>query len=150
MITPARKPDRIVTLKNVSGGPLPKHQKQCDTNELKSQVKNGQPIERTAAFCPDCCTPTYDSNEIPFKKDEEILLPESAANHLLNSHQWKKCFNIVGQPMELMSMLINADGLYKMEGGKLVPRNIMPLTPRQETSADPNKKPDRIIATVEV
>lgn len=114
------KSNRVLAIKNVTNENIPKHVKQCSVDELRERAtKEGH----RSLFCADCEAPMWDGTEYRFKPGEEVLLSEECAIHL--QRQFAKKLVVQGKPQDLMSVLINPEGIFtKDKDGKMVARRV--------------------------
>lgn len=115
-----QRSQRVVTVKNVTKEHIPKHEKQCTTDELNERAaKEGH----RSMFCSDCEAPQWDGTEYRFKPGEEIIVSEECANHI--SRQFPRKLVLQGKPQDLMNVLINPDGIMKRGAdGKMIPMRV--------------------------
>jgi len=148
--------ERVVSVKNISGGPIPAHDPPCSQEVILAKQPptstprspGDLPHPHRLAFCPGCAIPMFDSTEFRFSKDEEVLLPERVAQHLVAA--WKNKLALSGKPISLQTVLASPEAIYEMgKDGKLRPKKMQLIEPRKQTLENVSNPKARILSEVE-
>jgi hypothetical protein len=90
----------------------------------------------------------FDSIEFRFDKDEEVLLPERVAHHLVAA--WKGKLSLNGKPISLQTVLASPEAIYEMgKDGKLRPKRMQLIEPRRQVLENVLNPKSRVLAEVE-